>query len=127
MPLVRYRIGDLVECTQTPYGKRYVLHGRLADAFQISDGRRVTTRQVDQCFVGMERIAHYQLIQQKHGAWVLRFVADSAGASAEDLAALAKKLTQLLQADDLVKLQQTDILVPERSGKFRLGYPTKKL
>jgi phenylacetate-coenzyme A ligase PaaK-like adenylate-forming protein len=125
MPLIRYRIGDLVECTQTPYGKRYILHGRTADAFCISADKRVTTRQVDQFFAGLRGIAHYQLIQQG-GAWILRFVPDGGGPESTQLAELGKRIAQLLRTSASVVLQETDILVPERSGKFRLGYPAKR-
>jgi len=126
MPLIRYRIGDLVECAQTPYGKRYVLHGRIADAFYISADKRVTTRQVDQCFAELEGIAHYQLVQEGDGGWLLRFVPDGHGPEPDHLTDSVKRLGQLLQADDSVVVQKTDLLVPERSGKFRLGYPSKQ-
>ena len=79
MPLIRYRIGDLVERFENPYGTRYVLHGRAADAFMIPSGQRITTRQVDQCFAETSGIAHYQLIQRGGGQWNIRFVPDGCG------------------------------------------------
>jgi phenylacetate-CoA ligase len=126
MPLIRYRIGDLVERLESPYGARYILHGRSVDAFQFSNGTRVTTRQVDQCFENLSGFAHYQLIQHADGLWVLRFVPDGPGPYASQLAQLQTRLSQLLQTNRGVEFQPTDVLVPEQSGKFRLGYPAKK-
>lgn len=124
MPLVRYRIGDLVERVDSPYGARYIVHGRTADAFTTPAGRRVTVRQVDQCFAGVTGIAHYQLLQRTEGAWPLRFVPDHPGPGPRQLGELTQALAQLLQVP--IAPQQTDILAPERSGKFRLGYPVKR-
>lgn len=123
MPLVRYSIGDLVQRVETPYETRYVLHGRTADAFITPEGRRVTVRQVDQCFAGIKGIAHYQLLQRTGEAWPLRFVTDHHGPQPHQLRELMERLAQLLQVP--IAPQQTDMLAPERSGKFRLGYPVK--
>ena len=123
MPLIRYRIGDLVERSETPYGARYVLHGRAADAFTIGGAGRLTTRQVDQCFAGISGIAHYQLVQKAHGEWLLKMVPASAGPEAGQLQELNQRLSALLQSSNAVPIEQTDILGPESSGKFRLGYP----
>jgi phenylacetate-CoA ligase len=125
MPLIRYRIGDLVERHATPGGLSYHVHGRAADAFTIASGRRVTTRQIDQCFAGIKGIAHYQLIQRRPESWVLRFVPDVQPAESSVLAGLSRRLEDLLQSSAPVSIEQTDILAPERSGKFRLGYPAK--
>ena len=61
MPLIRYRIGDLVERHERPYYTSYLVHGRAKDAFVAADGRRVTTWQIDQCVADVPGIAHYQL------------------------------------------------------------------
>lgn len=122
MPLIRYRIGDLVQRIEAPYLTRFTLHGRIADAFLSLTGHRVTTRQVDQCFVGIEGIAHYQLVERPRGQWLLRFVPDGTGPEAGALATLQAGLRSLLQPASL-KLESTDLLMPESSGKFRLGYP----
>jgi phenylacetate-CoA ligase len=126
MPLLRYRIGDLVERAVQPYGTRYRLHGRVADAFHTRSGRRVTTRQIDQCLSAFRGIAHYQLVEQAEGPWLLRFVPDTTGPSGQDLADLQRRLAALLELPAGVSLQSTDMVVPESSGKFRLGYPRKR-
>jgi len=127
MPLIRYRIGDLVERSEEPYGTRYCLHGRVADAFMQRSGRRVTTREVDQCFAGISGIAHYQLSESSSGRWLLRFVPDQEGPTAGDQKRLQCRLVELLSCEDNLALEATDLLMPESSGKFRLGYPARAL
>ena len=123
MPLIRYNIGDLAQRADTPYGKRYVLHGRLVDSFQVAPHQRVTTRQIDECFGDIKGIAHYQLIQKAPRSWCLRFVPEASGPDPVQLTALKARLRGVLQDPDSFTVQSTDMLLPERSGKFRLGYP----
>jgi hypothetical protein len=123
MPLLNYRIGDLAERLENPFGTRYVVHGRVADTFVTQAGRRTTTWQIDQCFDGLEGFAHYQLLQRPGNEWLLRFVPDQAGPEPKSLQLLRRRLAGLLAAGERLAVEQTDLLVPERSGKFRLGYP----
>ncbi len=123
MPLVRYRIGDLVECRRAPYRTRYLVHGRVADAFVRPSGKRVTTWQVDQCFSDITGIAHYQLIERAGGPWLLRFVVDGAGPGQRALLALGENIRTLLELSESPSLDSSDKLLAENSGKFRLGYP----
>jgi len=126
MPLVRYRIGDLVERQERPYYTSYVVHGRAADAFVRPDGTRVTTWQIDQCLADLSGIAHYQLCERAGGEWLLRFVPDVTPSSAVQLGELRQRLRELLGMGGELAVQQTDLVVPESSGKFRLGYPAKR-
>ncbi len=123
MPLIRYRIGDLVERQERPYYTSYVVHGRVKDAFVVADGSRVTTWQVDRCLADLPGIAHYQLCQRTAGAWVLRFVPDVTAPTAAERAELRQRVAKLVGADGQLVIEQTDLLGPESSGKFRLGYP----
>jgi phenylacetate-CoA ligase len=126
MPLIRYRIGDLVERQERPYHTNYLVHGRAADAFVAPDGKRVTTWQIDQCLADLPGIAHYQLCERTSGDWLLRFAPDTTAPSAAAIGALRQCLTRLLRISGELAIQQTDLLVPESSGKFRLGYPAMK-
>jgi phenylacetate-CoA ligase len=126
MPLIRYRIGDLVERHERPYRTNYLVHGRAADAFVVPDGRRVTTWQIDQCLADVPGFAHYQLCERAGGEWLLRFVPDVTAPSAAEIGELRQRVTRLLGASGELVVQQTDLLVPESSGKFRLGYPAKQ-
>ena len=123
MPLIRYRIGDLVERQERPYYTSYLVHGRAADAFVMADGRRVTTWQIDQCLAALPGIAHYQLCERTGGDWLLRFAPDIVAPTAAETEQLRRRLAQLLGAGGRLAIEQTDLLVPESSGKFRLGYP----
>jgi phenylacetate-CoA ligase len=126
MPLIRYRIGDLVERHERPYHTNYLVLGRAADAFVTPDGQRVTTWQIDQCLADLPGIAHYQLCERAGDEWLLRFVPDVKATSAENQEELRQRLLRLLGVSSKLVLQQTDLLVPESSGKFRLGYPARQ-
>jgi phenylacetate-CoA ligase len=126
MPLLRYRIGDLVERFEQPYATNYRVHGRAADSFLLPSGERVTTWQIDQCFAQNPGVAHYQLHQREAGEWRLRYVPDQTGPDSLDIAELQSRLTRLLEVDAQHTIESTDLLMPESSGKFRLGYPLKK-
>ncbi|HVM46556.1 MAG TPA: hypothetical protein VMU04_00945, partial [Candidatus Acidoferrum sp.] len=124
MPLIRYRIGDLVERREGPYHTSYRVHGRVADAFTHPDGARVSTWDIDQCFADIRGIVHYQLVERP-GAWLLRFVPDGPSPATAELDELQRRLRKLLELGVGPVMQATDLLLPESSGKFRLGYPAR--
>ena len=103
-----------------------MLHGRTIDAFRLPTGDRVTTRRVDECFAGVSGFAHYQLIQNTTEPWILRFVPETREPEGATLSKLAGELGELLQTTTPIALQKTDMLGPEKSGKFRLGYPSRR-
>jgi phenylacetate-CoA ligase len=119
MPLVRYRIGDLVEVLP-PSGQAYRVHGRARDALHAADGRRVTTWDVDQCFAGVSGVAHYQLRQAANGECVLRWMSDAASACDPDLDAVRAKLQDLLGLIAPLSVDFVEMILPAQSGKFRL-------
>ena len=86
----------------------------------------MTTWQIDQCLADLPGIAHYQLCERAAGEWLLRFVPDGTPPTTAQTEELRRRLAQLLGGGDGLAVQQTDLLVPESSGKFRLGYPAKK-
>jgi phenylacetate-CoA ligase len=120
MPLLRYRIGDLVEQHVRPYGNHFTVHGRARDALTASDGQRVTTWRVDQCFAEVNGIAHYELRQSETGERVLRFVPDAVAPTNEEVHRVTSQLEVLLQASTEIKTEAMPVLVPAASGKFRL-------
>jgi len=120
MPLVRYRSGDLVEKCEEPYFTGYAVHGRARDALRSADNRRVTARQIDECFGAATNVLHYQLSQSAAGGLTLRWVPlddppDDAGLD-ESLGRLEK----LFSASGVTAVERTDLLLAEPSGKFRL-------
>jgi phenylacetate-CoA ligase len=123
MPLIRYRIGDLVERLREVDRCLYRVHGRAMDAFTGGDGSRVTVGQIDECFEGVSGIAHYQLRQEKRDEWRLRFVPDGGAPSAAELKELRGRLADTLETSSPLQIEETPGLLAESSGKFRLGYP----
>jgi phenylacetate-CoA ligase len=123
MPLLRYRIGDLAERRVQPYGTSFVIHGRARDALRTGDGRRVTTWQVDQCFVGLPGILHYELRQNEDGGCVLRFVPEGAGPTEGELRRGTSRLETLLGSRAEITTEAMPFLLPRPSGKFRLTCP----
>ncbi len=120
MPLVRYRVGDLVERREQPYATDYFVHGRSRDALRGRDGRRVTTLDVDQCFAEAAGIAHYQLRQTESGECHLQFIADGNGPGAGELNRIAARIESLLQPPNRILPEAVKMLPPLPSGKFRL-------
>ena len=120
MPLLRYRIGDLVEQHVEPYGNHFTVHGRVRDALMARDGRRVTTWQVDQRFAGTDGIVHYELRQGENGGCILRFVPEGTDPTKEELRGVTSQLETLLKSSAEIKTEAMPVLLPAASGKFRL-------
>ncbi|HEY1717539.1 MAG TPA: hypothetical protein VGH42_04495 [Verrucomicrobiae bacterium] len=120
MPLLRYRIGDLVELHAAPYENHFTVHGRARDALKSKDGQRVTTWEVDQCFAETNGITHYELRQNENGDCVLRFVPDAVPPTSEELQRVTSQLEALLKSSAEIKTEAMKVLLPAASGKFRL-------
>jgi phenylacetate-CoA ligase len=120
MPLLRYRIGDLAERIERPYASNFVVHGRSRDALRSGAGRRITPWQVDQCFLGTDGVAHYELRQDAPGDCILRFVPDGPGPGKEELKVVLARLDALFGPRSGIKTEAMPVLVPAASGKFRL-------
>lgn len=128
MPLLNYRIGDLVERRAVPgeHGASrvtYLLHGRAPDAIKSPTGRRITTRDVDQCFVGCHGIVHYRLHEHAPGRFTLRYIPEGGGPSKDALGAVTRGLQELLGPQTPLEAKPIEFLLPEPSGKFVFCYP----
>jgi phenylacetate-CoA ligase len=127
MPLLNYRIGDLVEVrgatSERGDHRTYILHGRAPDTLKAPDGRRITTRDVDQCFVGCEGIVHYRLHETSPGKFLLSYIPEREGPTKVAIGAVAKKLEELIQPKNGMELKEVKFLLPEGSGKFVFNYP----
>ncbi len=127
MPLLNYRIGDLVEARSNASegggGTTYLLHGRAPDTLKAPDGRRITTRDVDQCFVGGEGLVHYRLHEISSGSFVLSYISEDDGAPKKSIDTALGKLEELIQPREKIEAIQTKFLLPESSGKFVFNYP----
>lgn len=122
MPLVRYRIGDLVERVEQSSGTKYRVHGRAKDVLRAADGHRVTTWDVDQCFAGVAGMAHYQLRQVENSGYALRSIPEFLSKPDLDLRGVCARLEALLGSGP-IPVEKVDTIVPSQSGKFRLTNP----
>jgi phenylacetate-CoA ligase len=123
MPLIRYRIGDLVQRQLGGHHTAFQVHGRLTDALVPSDGQRRTVRQVDDCFAAGNGICHYQLRQEDARHFVLWYIPDGPGPDAVTAEALKARLGATLGSGTRISFRATDALLAEPSGKFRLTLP----
>jgi phenylacetate-coenzyme A ligase PaaK-like adenylate-forming protein len=124
MPLLNYRIGDLVERRRaTDGGTTYILHGRAPDTLKAPDGRRITTRDIDQCFVGAEGLLHYRLQETSPGNFQLTYITEGTGDAELAVRAATQSLEQLIQPPTKIEAKQVKFLLPEGSGKFVFNYP----
>jgi phenylacetate-CoA ligase len=126
MPLVRYRVGDLVERCEQPCVTRYRVHGRSRDVLRRGDGRRVTTLDVDECFTEAEGIAHYQLRQMENSDCLLQYIVCGDGPGEEGLKNVTGRIENSLQLSNRIITEEVKMLPPLPSGKFRLTYQVNK-
>jgi phenylacetate-CoA ligase len=122
MPLVRYRIGDLVERCEQPYTTNYFVHGRSRDTLFSHEGQRVTTLDIDQCFTNVDGIAHYQLRQNERGNCDLQFIPEREAPGAEQLKSATAQIENLLGLQNRITTESVKMLPPLPSGKFRLTH-----
>ena len=120
MPLVRYRVGDLVERCERPYATDYFVHGRARDALRRRDGQRVTTLEIDRCFAEVKGIAHYQLRQNEAGDCELQFIPDREVPGVDELKEVTGQIENLLRLENKIVVSAVEKLPPLTSGKFRL-------
>ena len=120
MPLLRYRVGDLVERAEEPCGTTYFIHGRAGDTLRRRDGRRVTTLEVDRCFAEVDGFAHYQIRQNAAGDCDLQFIPARETPGAKELKNVTEQIGNLFQLKNKIAVSAVEKLPPLTSGKFRL-------
>ncbi len=125
MPLVRYRVGDLVERCERLDGTEYFVHCRARDALFRADGARVTTLEIDRCFAEVDGVAHYQLRQNEAGDCDIQFIPDRERLAPEKLQQVLERLADLLQLNNKISVSEVEKLPPLTSGKFRLTCRTE--
>jgi phenylacetate-coenzyme A ligase PaaK-like adenylate-forming protein len=127
MPLLNYRIGDLVErqaaANEPGDQTTYVLHGRAPDTLKSPDGRRITTRDVDQCWIGCEGVLHYRLHETAAGTFRLSYIPEGDQAPTKAISETVEKLQQLIRPARAIEAVPVRYLLPEGSGKFVFNYP----
>jgi len=123
MPLLNYRIGDLVERRSNGDGTNYILHGRALDTLTGPGGRRVTTRDIDQCFAGCEGLVHYRFHEVNPGEFALSYISETDSDREAGVDTVARLLEHLIQPAKSIAAKPVRFLLPESSGKFVFNYP----
>jgi phenylacetate-CoA ligase len=123
MPLLRYRIGDLL-CKRED---RYRLMGRLKDAAFTRTGECVPVAWIDDAISVSQKILHYQLIQSPDNPcdWRLDYYLRNDKGPLSDLEKrlINGNLSTFLGWDFDLEFKETDYIACEPSGKFRLILP----
>jgi phenylacetate-CoA ligase len=130
MPLIRYRLGDLVtrgpehcHCGQ-PFSTVSAIQGRATDSFRLPGGRVVHPYRILECLLpGVQRwIRHYQLVQERLDSIVLRVV--PVGSVDPDLEArMRKAASAVLGAGIEFRVMVVEDIPPEQSGRVRHTLP----
>ncbi len=121
MPLIRYRIGDLIEPAEPDNGEAqvYLFHsivGRRDDVILTPDGRRVG--RLGPVFRVAEGIADCQIIQDSEGRVRLRAILHG-GCKESDLWPVVAALRERVGEHVSVSVELVDELTRTRGGKFR--------
>jgi phenylacetate-CoA ligase len=129
MPVVRYRIGDLARplgygcgCSHD-FWYSFSLEGRSKDCFTTSDGRRITTRAVDEQFRGLRWVDFYQLVEEGPGEYQLLAMRGPDGDAGNDEALLRERLMALLGEGVRLRIRYVKEIPAEKSLKYRLTVP----
>jgi phenylacetate-CoA ligase len=131
--VLRFDIGDLVRLDPThtcPCGRDegYILEaveGRVANVTFTTDGRAVTTRQVDDSMGALDGVRDYQLIQASSAEYHLRLVTHADSHAVEG--ACREALRALYGRDAAVRTEICEDLEPAVSGKYRRTYAEQEL
>jgi phenylacetate-CoA ligase len=129
MPVVRYRIGDLARplgygcgCAHD-YWYSFSLEGRIKDCLTTRDGRRLTTRDVDEQFRGLRCFDFYQLVEDAPGDYQLFVMpAPDAGSDAGE-AEVTRRLLSLLGEGARLRVRSVKEIPAEKSLKYRMLVP----
>lgn len=124
LPLVRYRLGDLVAGDPQAPGFAQRLHavvGRCNDVLELGGGARVHSEAFSHVVRGFEVIAGYQVEQRRDGAITLRYVAARDLSPAEG-ARVRARLARVHPALAGVRIERVPRLEPTVAGKTRRIY-----
>lgn len=128
MPLIRYRLGDVVTKGRSscacgrPFATIRAVQGRMVDYFSLPDGRLVHPYEISQFVVhgATPWVRQYQLTQERTDHIVLRVV-PMTRPSSEAVASLRQPIDRLLGPGVTLDLVIVSEIPPEPSGKFRVA------
>jgi phenylacetate-CoA ligase len=118
MPLLRYRIGDLVE--KATAASDYVLsriEGRLDDVIITPEGRKVG--RMDPAFKGIEGVSSAQIIQETVSLITVLVVLDAKNYARFDSELLVRNIKERTSKSIEVRIQMVDKIEKSANGKFK--------
>lgn len=121
VPLIRYRVGDLVRLEPTPcpcgstLPRIMKVEGRSDDWLVRRDGREVPPSSIREIFRGRDRLLGYRITQEPDGRIALEL--DLRQGDAECARAIARAIKSLAGQD--VRILGTAEIRPDASGKIR--------
>ncbi len=128
MPLIRYRLGDVVTrgrdacaCGRS-FSTIRAVQGRMLDFFPLPDGRVLHPYEISRHFIyGTSPIvSQYQLTQERKDHMVLRVV-PSPSAPPDAFTTLRERLGELLGPRVTINIVVVDGIPSEPSGKYRVA------
>ncbi len=127
MPLIRYRLGDLVTkgaetcpCGQ-PFSVIRAIQGRMIDYFPLSDGRALHPYEIVSIVIrDAPWIRQYRLLQEREDRIVLQVVPVTTP-SAADLALLEDRVAKLVGREVAFVVALVPQIALEPGGKFRVS------
>jgi phenylacetate-CoA ligase len=128
MPLLRYRLGDVVTrgreacACGKPYATIRAIQGRMLDYFPLPDGRMIHPYEISAKFIfpDVPLVRQYQLLQERKDRVVLRMV-PAPTATAEMMTTLRSRLAELLGPQVTVDILTVDSIAPDATGKYRVA------
>lgn len=121
LPLIRYRIGDLVLTEQPPIGSLFEFQaviGRCSDTIRLPDGRQVHSKALSHVLRDFA-IGGYQLVQRSENELTLRY---TAGAPLNDdkLASVRSRLERVEPRLGAIRIEHAAALDQTPAGKIRI-------
>ncbi len=120
MPLIRYRIGDVVHIDRSPCPcgrttSRLFTEGRLENTLVRPNGTVLTDAAIGNYLYQQPQVSDYQLLERSNGRMELRVVPQGSDFSSDSL---AEEAQQFLDSPRPILLRQVRTIAPEGSGKF---------
>ena len=121
MPLIRYRIGDVVRIDRTPcrcgrFSPRIIIEGRQGDVIVLPSGRSITPRMACEFFFSQPEIDQFQLIERSPRRVELNFVRRGDTFDGESL---CRRFAEFTGDTRQLVMREANSIMPEASGKFR--------
>jgi phenylacetate-CoA ligase len=121
LPLVRYRLGDLVDCEPTVADGRMTftrVTGRSNDVISLKNGRRLHSEAFTHVLRDLRGMAAFQVIQDRAGDITIRYEADRSD-SRLDREEVMRRLSLLDGSLSAARIERVALLPRTTAGKLK--------